>query len=50
MNSDLKILKKKYGENFIKLCRELYLLVLKDINNDFLRKYQELLNSLCVHS
>ena len=30
MNSDLKILKKKYGENFSKLCRELFPSILEN--------------------
>ena len=30
MNSDLKILKKKYGENFSKLCRELFSSILEN--------------------
>lgn len=30
MNSDLKILKKKYGENFSKLCRNLFPSILEE--------------------
>ena len=30
MNSDLKIIKKKYGENFSKLCRKLFPSILEN--------------------
>lgn len=30
MNSDLKIIKKKYGENMMKLCRELFPTILEN--------------------